>query len=77
PAVAVSVKDLLPVDEAFGLSAPARDRDRLEVSWKIAPGYSLYRHRTTVKSDAGFSAEAPQMPAGKKHHDDFFGEVET
>lgn len=77
PALAVSEKDLLPVDEAFGLSAQARDRDRIEVSWKIAPGYYLYRHRTTVKSDAGFSAEALQMPAGKKHHDDFFGEVET
>jgi thiol:disulfide interchange protein DsbD len=77
PALAVSEKDLLPVDEAFGLTAQARDRDRIEVSWKIAPGYYLYRHRTTVKPDAGFSAEALQMPAGKKHHDDFFGEVET
>jgi thiol:disulfide interchange protein len=77
PALAVSEKDLLPVDEAFGLSAQARDRDRIEVSWKIAPGYYLYRHRTTVKPDAGFSAEALQMPAGQKHHDDFFGEVET
>ncbi|WP_315388006.1 protein-disulfide reductase DsbD domain-containing protein [uncultured Stenotrophomonas sp.] len=77
PALAVSEKDLLPVDEAFGLSAQARDRGHIEVSWKIAPGYYLYRHRTTVKSDAAFSAEALQMPAGKKHHDDFFGEVET
>jgi len=77
PALAVSEKDLLPVDEAFGLSAQARDRDRIEVTWKIAPGYYLYRHRTTVKSDTAFNAEALQMPAGKKHHDDFFGEVET
>ncbi|WP_256123600.1 protein-disulfide reductase DsbD domain-containing protein, partial [Stenotrophomonas sp. BIIR7] len=77
PALAVSEKDLLPVDEAFGLSAQARDRGHIEVSWKIAPGYYLYRHRTTVKSDAAFSADALQMPAGKKHHDDFFGEVET
>ena len=77
PAWAVSEKDLLPVDEAFALSAQARDRDRIEVSWKIAPGYYLYRHRTTVKPDPGFAAEALQMPAGKKHHDDFFGEVET
>lgn len=74
---AVSEKDLLPVDEAFGLTAQARDRDRVEISWKIAPGYYLYRHRTTVKAEAGFDAEALQLPAGKKHHDDFFGEVET
>lgn len=77
PAWAVSEKDLLPVDEAFGLTAQARDRDRIEISWKIAPGYYLYRHRTTVKAEPGFAAEALQMPAGKKHHDDFFGEVET
>jgi len=77
PAWAVSEKDLLPVDEAFGLTAQARDRDRVEISWKIAPGYYLYRHRTTVKAEAGFDAEALQLPAGKKHHDDFFGEVET
>ncbi|MET4680993.1 protein-disulfide reductase DsbD family protein [Stenotrophomonas rhizophila] len=77
PAWAVSEKDLLPVDEAFGLTAQARDRDRVEISWKIAPGYYLYRHRTTVKAAAGFDAEALQLPAGKKHHDDFFGEVET
>ena len=77
PVWAVSEKDLLPVDEAFGLTAQARDRDRVEISWKIAPGYYLYRHRTTVKADAGFDAEALQLPAGKKHHDDFFGEVET
>ncbi|MBW8373397.1 protein-disulfide reductase DsbD domain-containing protein [Stenotrophomonas sp.] len=77
PAWAVSEKDLLPVDEAFGLTAQARDRDRVEISWKIAPGYYLYRHRTTVKAEAGFDAEALQLPAGKKHQDDFFGEVET
>ena len=77
PAWAVSEKDLLPVDEAFGLTAQARDRDRVEISWKIAPGYYLYRHRTSVKAEAGFDAEALQLPAGKKHHDDFFGEVET
>ena len=77
PALAVSEKDLLPVDEAFALSAQARDRDTLQISWTIAPGYYLYRHRTTVKTDAAFSAKALQMPAGEKHHDDFFGEVET
>ena len=77
PAWAVSEKDLLPVDQAFALTAQARDRDRIEVRFDIAPGYYLYRHRTSVKADAAFTADALQMPAGKKHHDDFFGEVET
>lgn len=77
PAWAVSEKDLLPVDQAFALTAQARDREHIEVRFDIAPGYYLYRHRTSVKADAAFTAEALQMPAGKKHHDDFFGEVET
>ena len=77
PVWAVSEKDLLPVDQAFALTAQARDRDRIEVRFDIAPGYYLYRHRTSVKADAAFTADALQMPAGKKHHDDFFGEVET
>jgi len=74
---AVDEKDLLPVDEAFALSARALDNGHLQVDWKIAPGYYLYRHRTSVKADAAFKAGTLQMPAGEAHHDDFFGEVET
>ena len=77
PAWAVSEKDLLPVDEAFALSATAVERGQIRLQWKIAPGYYLYRHRTSVKADPAFKAGALQLPAGDAHHDDFFGEVET
>ena len=77
PAWAVSEKDLLPVDEAFALSASAVARDQIQLRWKIAPGYYLYRHRTSVKADPVFKAGPLQLPAGDAHHDDFFGEVET
>lgn len=77
PAWALSEKDLLPVDEAFALSATATQRDQIQLQWKIAPGYYLYRHRTSVKADPSFNAGALKMPAGERHHDDFFGEVET
>lgn len=77
PAWAVSEKDLLPVDEAFALTATADQRDSIALQWKIAPGYYLYRHRTAVKADAGFNGGELRMPAGERHHDDFFGEVET
>ena len=77
PALAVSEKDLLPVDQAFALSASATGRDQVRLQWKIAPGYYLYRHRTSVKADGGFNAGTLQLPAGERHHDDFFGEVET
>ena len=74
---AVDVDDLLPVDEAFALSARAVSRDRIEIDWKIADTYYLYRHRIAVQPDAAFVAEPLQLPAGKKHTDEFFGDVET
>ncbi|MEO5566586.1 MAG: protein-disulfide reductase DsbD [Luteimonas sp.] len=74
----VDESDLLPVDQAFALQAKAPQRDRIELSWKIAPGYYLYRHRISVQVvDGGFSAGALQLPRGQRHHDEFFGEVET
>ncbi len=77
PASALDEKDLLPVDQAFALTATAPERGQIQLQFKIAPGYYLYRHRTSVKADPAFNAGALQMPAGNKHHDDFFGEVET
>ncbi len=77
PALALNEKDLLPVDQAFVLQAEAPGRDRIELRWDIAPGYYLYRHRTSVKAVSGFTAGTLQIPDGKKHHDQFFGDVET
>jgi len=77
PASAVSEEDLLPVDEAFVLSASAPSRDRIELQWKIHDRYYLYRHRTDVQATAGFRGGSLQMPPGKPYTDEFFGEVET
>ena len=74
---AVDEADLLPVDQAFVLEASAAAPDRIEVRWKIANGYYLYRHRTAVKATAGFEARSLQLPAGDRHVDEFFGPVET
>src|SRR5688500_19496759 len=49
PAQAVDEKDLLPVDEAFTLSARAPERGRIELHWRIAEGYYLYRHRIAAQ----------------------------
>ena len=77
-AQAMDPSELPPVDSVFQLSAAAPARDRIELRWKIAPGYYLYRHRTKVDVlGAGFQAGALQIPDGKKHHDEFFGDVET
>ncbi len=78
PAHAVSENELLPVDQAFALSASAPTRERIEVQWKIADGYYLYRHRTDVTVEGiGFQAGKPQLPRGKAYTDEFFGDVET
>ncbi len=76
-AAAVTQDDLLPVDEAFVLTASAPTRDRIEIHWKITDGYYLYRHRTGVVADAGFAAQPLQLPKGKAYRDEFFGDVET
>lgn len=78
PAAAVDQSDLLPVDQAFALEARATARDRVEIGWTIAEGYYLYRHRTSVReTGGGFKSNPLQLPAGKRHVDEFFGEVET
>ena len=78
PALAVSEADLLPVDDAFALTASVPSRDRIELRWHIADGYYLYRHRIAVQPvDSAFKSNPLQLPRGAKHHDEFFGEVET
>ena len=78
PARAISEEDLLPVDQAFVLAASAPTRDRIEVLWKVTDGYYLYRHRIDVQAEGqDFQAGKLQLPNGKAHHDEFFGDVET
>ncbi|HMB43068.1 MAG TPA: protein-disulfide reductase DsbD domain-containing protein, partial [Luteimonas sp.] len=75
---AVDPSDLLPVDQVFVLHADAPARDRISLHWTIADGYYLYRHRIGVQSATpDFAAATLQLPHGDKHHDEFFGDVET
>lgn len=77
PAQTSDPGELPPVDSVFKPSVSAPSRDLIEVRWQIAPGYYLYRHRTQVEPLGGFTAGTLQIPAGEKHHDEFFGDVET
>ncbi|MGQ4584731.1 protein-disulfide reductase DsbD [Lysobacter sp. F60174L2] len=74
---AIDPDDLLPVDEAFALQARAESPGAISIDWRIADGYYLYRHRTSVEADSGFDARSLRMPAGEAHEDEFFGAVET
>jgi thioredoxin:protein disulfide reductase len=79
PALAVDPDDLLPVDQAFPLTVSAPSGDRIDVSFRVAEGYYLYRHRMAAEpADEGFVASGPlRLPPGKRYTDEFFGEVET
>lgn len=69
--------DLLPVEQAFALSASAPSRETVKFEWKIADGYYLYRNKVKVKPGAGMTAGALDLPAGEKKHDEFLGDVEV
>ncbi|MGA8050205.1 MAG: protein-disulfide reductase DsbD [Burkholderiales bacterium] len=75
----VSADDLLEPEKAFQFSARALDAKAIEVSFVIADGYYLYRDkfRFTVDGPAGVTLGTPEMPAGIRKKDEFFGEVET
>jgi thiol:disulfide interchange protein DsbD len=65
---ALAADDFLDPDLAFVLSVRVLDAKRLELSYKVAPGYYLYRERFKFSSpDAQLGA--PQIPPGKKHYD--------
>ncbi len=69
--------NLLPVDQAFQVQTKALDRQRVQIAFKVAPDYYLYRGRIKTKStDPGVTLGALDLPSGKKKHDEFLGDVE-
>ncbi|MGY0634733.1 protein-disulfide reductase DsbD domain-containing protein [Luteimonas sp. A478] len=75
-AAGVDPDELLPIEDAFRLSAVAPARDRIEIRFDVAEGYYLYRHRMGASAE-GFDSGEAIWPAGIPHVDEFFGEVET
>ena len=60
--------DFLDPDKAFTLSVRVLDAKKLELDYKAAPGYYLYRERFKFTSPDAKLGE-PQIPPGKKHYD--------
>ena len=70
--------DLLEPEQAFRFSARALGADAIEVRYQVAPGYYLYRDRLKFAvAPAPAALGTPEMPAGQRKKDEFFGEVET
>ena len=70
--------DLLPVEEAFALTATAPTRSAVLLEWRIADGYYLYRERMRRNAVTG-DVELGELesPPGTPYEDEFFGRVET
>ena len=77
PGFAQGTDTLLPVTQAYRLSADASTPGLLKLHWIIAPHYYLYRGRMQFKGGAGVTLGTAQLPTGEKHHDEYLGDVET
>jgi thiol:disulfide interchange protein DsbD len=77
PLFAQDTADMLPVTEAYKLSADASTPGVLKLHWTIAPDYYLYRGRMKFKGGDGVTLGEAQLPDGEKHHDEYLGDVET
>ncbi|WP_139347018.1 protein-disulfide reductase DsbD [Herbaspirillum sp. VT-16-41] len=75
--VAHAAEDYLPPEQAFQLSGRMVDAGTLELSYRIADGYYMYRDRFHFSAEGATLGE-PQFPPGKRKYDDNFQkEVET
>jgi thiol:disulfide interchange protein DsbD len=79
PTVLLAQQDasLLPVTEAYKLTAQIVTPGTVQLHWTIAPDYYLYRGRIKISADPSVSLGAPQLPDGAKHDDPYLGPVET
>lgn len=69
--------ELLPVEQAFKLTARAAEPGKVALHWEIAKDYYLYRSRIKAKTtQAGLTLGALELPPGKQKHDEFLGDVE-
>lgn len=65
----------LPPDRAFVFSASSPASGHITVRWEIADDYYLYRDKLQVRSlDPSAQLGVPQMPAGERKHDEYFGD---
>lgn len=71
------VAGLLPVDQAYQLTANVSTPGMIKLHWIIAPHYYLCRGQMKFTGDEGVTLGAAQLPNGKGYHDEYLGDVET
>ena len=76
-AVQAAEPELLDPEQAFRFAARVAGPDALEVRYRIAPGYYMYRDKLRFSVEpAEVRLGAPQLPSGMHKTDKFFGDVE-
>ena len=69
--------ELLDPQKAFRISVRALDAKSVEVEFKIANGYYMYRNRFSFATESGEPLADVEIPRGKIKEDRFFGKTET
>ncbi|MFM9383266.1 protein-disulfide reductase DsbD [Pseudomonas sp. UV AK001] len=67
--------EFLPVDKAFVLTSERLDSGETQLFWQITDGYYLYQKR--LKFDGLAAENAPSLPEGESHSDEYFGEQQV
>jgi len=68
---------LLPPEQAFRFSARVLDSNTIEGRYDVVDGYYLYRDKLHFMLQSAPPALGDaELPAGKRKHDEFFGDVE-
>lgn len=67
----------LPAEQAFNFEAIVGDGNSLLLRFTPAPGYYIYRDRTSLALEgaSGVRTGLPRWPQGKAHRDEHFGDV--
>jgi thioredoxin:protein disulfide reductase len=71
-------EEFLEVDAAFALTGEAKSSNNIQLNWRIADGYYLYKQRIKLEpANAAHPVGALVLPKGEAHHDDYFGDQEV
>jgi len=71
-----NAQTLLEPEKAFRFSARGAG-DNIEVTFRIADGYYMYRDRFSFATQSGEQLTGVEIPHGKVKEDKFFGKQET
>lgn len=70
-------RELLDPQEAFRISARSLGGQKVELEFRIADGYYLYRDRFRFAAESGKPLAEIEIPRGETKEDAFFGRTET